>query len=333
MDMSDYLLFSLHSVCYAVDATAVREIFWIPELALIEEAPSYIAGVINLRGRILPVMSLDERFQRSQKPVLLSDRVIVLQVDNVKIGIMASDVHDVVHISHADIEPMPRFNRHPDAAKHFIAGEAKLNDIIWMLLDLGVLIDAPDLAPKIHEELACIDLFCQLPPVERKIFQTRAKQLAQTGENQALASQEAFVVIQLGTECYAIAVSEVREFCHVRQVTPIPCCPNHYIGNMNLRGDILTLIDVRPVLSLNIDEELTEVMVIEAGDLRVGVPVTKVLDVIYLSPADYLPHPTYANESNQDYCTSAIHYNNCIASLLDIKTLLTKGGLEVNEDV
>jgi purine-binding chemotaxis protein CheW len=196
-----------------------------------------------------------------------------------------------------------------------------------------VLIDAPDLSHKTNKELASLDLFQQLPAVERKIFQTRAKQLAQTADNQTIANQEAFAVIQLGLELYAIAVNEVREFCHLRQVTPIPCCPNYFMGNMNLRGDILTLIDVRPLLSLALDEVLTEVMVVESDGLRVGVPVTKVLDVMYLSATDYLPLPAYAHEINQDYCTTAIHYNGHIASLLDIKTLLTKGGLEVDEDV
>lgn len=331
--MSDHLLFSLNSVRYGVEGSAVREIFWLPELSPIEEAPSYIVGVINLRGQILPVMSLDGRFQRLQKSVQLTDRVIVLQIDAVKIGILVSEVHDVAPISPSDIEPPPRFNRHDDTSIHFIAGEAKVDDTIWMLLDLGVLIDAPDLTHKTYEEPTCIDLFRQLPAVEHKIFQTRAKQLAQTGDNQAVANQEAFAVIQLGLELYAVAVNEVREFCHLRQVTPIPCCPNHFMGNMNLRGDILTLIDVRPVLSLGLDEVLTEVMVVESEGLRVGVPVTKVLDVMYLSPTDYLPLPAYAHEVNQDYCTSAIHYNGHIASLLDIKTLLTKGGLEVDEDV
>lgn len=331
--MSDHLLFSLNSVRYAVDASAVREIFWLPELLQIEEAPSYIAGVINLRGHILPVMSLNERFQRPQKPVALTDRVIVLEVDEIKIGIMVSEVHDVVHISPTDIEPLPRFNRHADTAKHFIAGEAKVNDAIWMLLDLANVIDAPDLEQPIQEELTGIDLFRQLPIAEREIFQNRAQQLAQTDDDQAATDRDAYVVIQLGRELYAVAMTEVREFCHARQVTPIPCCPKHIIGNMNLRGDILTLVDVRPVLMLNLDDNWTEIMVVESDGLRIGVPVNNVLDVIFSVPSDHLPLPTHASELNQDYCTSAIAYHDRIACILDIKNLLAKGRLDVNEDV
>ncbi len=331
--MPDHLLFSLNSVRYGVDANAVREIFWLPELSLIEEAPAYIAGVINLRGQILPVMSLDERFQHQQKPVQLSSRIIVLQADDIKMGMIVSDVHDVVSIASADIEPLPRFNRHADTTRHFIAGEAKINDSIWMLLDLANLIDAPELTHKSHEDLLCTDLFSQLPAADRAIFKKRAKQLAQTDNSNTATHQEAFAVIQLSKELYAIAMSEVREFCHLRQYTPIPCCPNHIVGNMNLRGDILTLVDLRPALTLNLDDDLAEVMIVESDDLRVGVPVTKVLDVIYITRGDHLALPAYMDKVNQDYCTSAIPYHGHIASILDIKTLLAKGGLDVNEDV
>lgn len=331
--MSDYLLFSLNAVNYGIDASAVQEILWLPELSLIEEAPSYIVGVINLRGQILPVMSLDERFQRVQKKVCLSDRIIVLQVDDLKIGILVSEVHDVEQIAATNIEPIPRFNRHQGSITHFIAGEAKVDDKIWMLLDLDNVIDAPDLVDKVHDDLACIDLFRNLPEAELEIFQSRAKQLAQTNTSLATENLDAFAIVQLGQEYYAVAMSDVREFCHLRQFTPIPCCPGHIMGNMNLRGDILTLVDVRPILGLTINDDLAEVMVVEADGLRVGIPVTQVWDVIYVNQADLLPLPVSAREVNQDYCINAIQYHSYIASMLDITTLLTKGDLEVNENV
>lgn len=331
--MIDHLLFSLNSVRYGVDASAVLEIFWLPELSLVEEAPSYIAGVINLRGQILPVISLDQRFLRTQKQVLLTDQVIVLQLDGLKIGIMVSEVHDVVPISCSDRVPMPRYNHHTDTTKHFIAAEAKFNDAIWMLLDLANVINAPDLADNLHQELASTDLFLALPAVEHTIFQARARLLANIDDKQSAANQNAFAVVQLENEFYAIAISEVREFCHMRQFTPIPCCPKHIIGNMNLRGDILTLVDLRPALMLNRADDLTKVMVVEFKDLRVGVLVSEVLDVIYLSPAEHLPLPAYANELTPGYCSAALPYHLSIASLLDIKALLSSGCLEVNEHV
>jgi purine-binding chemotaxis protein CheW len=330
MDRSNYLLFCLNSARYGLPADAVREIFWLPELSRIEEAPSYIIGVVNLHGRILPVMSLDERFQRPQPPLRLSDWIVVLQFDEIKIGIIVNEVLDIAGIPVSDIEPVPRFSRHT-AEAHFIAGAAKVQDHVWMLLNLPNLIDAPKLAGKTDEDLNCTELFLRLSTAEREIFHSRARQLADARDTEAPPLQEAFVVIQLEKELYAVAMSEVREFCYLNQFTPIPCCPAHIMGNMNLRGDILTLVDVRPVLSIDSKGTLAEVMVVECEDLRVGVPITSVLDVVYLSSGEYRPLP--AHNGGHDYCTGAIQAQGRIAGIMDIKALLTQGGLEVDEEI
>jgi len=330
-EMSDYLLFSLNSIRYCIDALPVREIFWLPALAPIEETPSYIVGMLNLRGHVLPVMSLDLRFQHPPKPVQLSDHVIVLHIDDIEIGLIVSRAYDVVSIAASDIEPVSQLNRNPDNHTHFIAGNAKIGDDIWMVLNLDHLIHAPDPAYPTHKALSHPDLFTRLPAPEREIFHERSKHLAHDGDTKTADRREGFAVIQLGKELYAIAMSEVREFCHLERFTPIPCCPSHIMGDMNLRGDILTLVDLRPMLAIGLEADLTKVMVVESDDLRVGIPVSEVLDVIYLSPGDYLPLP--AHETNQDYCTGAIRFHPRIANILDIKMLLAQGDLEVNEEV
>jgi purine-binding chemotaxis protein CheW len=330
MDRSNYLLFSLNSARYGLPADAVREIFWLPELSQIEEAPAYIIGVVNLHGRILPVMSLDERFRHPLPPLRLSDWIVVLQFDEIKIGILVNEVHDIAGIPASEIEPVPRFSRHI-AEAHFIAGEAKVKDHVWMLLDLPNLIDAPEFADKTDQDRNCTELFLQLPAAEREIFRSRARQLAGDRDTEAPALQEVFVAIQLEEEYYAVAMSDVREFCYLNQFTPIPCCPAHIMGNMNLRGDILTLVDIRPVLSIASKGTLAEVMVVECEDLRLGIPITRVLDVVYLSPGEY--RPLSAHNGGHDYCTGAIQTQGRIAVMLDMKALLTQGGLEVNEEI
>mgnify|MGYP000061139072 FL=1 len=331
--MSDYLLFNLNSTPYAVAANAVTEIFWLPELSVIEEAPSYIIGMINLRGQVLPVMSLEKRFQHRQSPALLTDRIIVLQLDDVFIGILVSETHDVVQIAPSDIEPVPRYTGHPDNTKYFIAGEAKINEKLWLVLDLTTLINAPDLSKTTVAESAVIDLFQNSPADERKKFQQRSKLLSQTNDSQSNVNMEAFAIVKLDEEFYAIAMDQVREFCLLKQFTPIPCCPRHIMGNMNLRGDILTLVDIRPVLSLSLESTLPEVMVVGADELWVGIPVSCVLDVIYINTSEIHLLPASAHEINKEYCTGAIEYNNQLSSILDIKTLLSNGALEVNEVV
>jgi purine-binding chemotaxis protein CheW len=123
----------------------------------------------------------------------------------------------------------------------------------------------------------------------------------------------------------------VREFSHLRRVTPIPCCPPHIAGNMNLRGDILTLVDIRGLLNIPAGGSAAEVMVVESGELSIGVPVDKVLEVIYLQPADITHLTAAATDEKNEYCKGVVHYGDSMVSILDMQKILTKGGLEVEE--
>jgi purine-binding chemotaxis protein CheW len=124
----------------------------------------------------------------------------------------------------------------------------------------------------------------------------------------------------------------VREFSHLRRVTPVPCCPPHIAGNMNLRGDILTLVDIRGLLNIPAEDAAAEVMVVESGELSIGVPVDKVLEVIYLLPADIASLPAAHGERNE-YCKGVVRYGESMVSILDMQKILAKGGLDVEEEV
>lgn len=90
--MTSYLLFSLNGARYGVEAKSVLAIDWLPELTPAEEAPPYIAGVVNLRGKIAPVMNLGLRLGHSPQRYQLSDCIVMLQADGVTMGVIVSEV-------------------------------------------------------------------------------------------------------------------------------------------------------------------------------------------------------------------------------------------------
>ncbi|MBS4099526.1 MAG: chemotaxis protein CheW [Sulfuricella sp.] len=332
MASSSYLLFSLHGVCYAVDARRVREIFWLPELTPVEEAPPYIAGIVNLRGKIEPVMNLDVRFGHTPRRYQLTDSVILLEIEGLSSGIIVNEVHDVIDIPSAAIEPPPHYEDDTAGHAHFIMGEAKAGDEIVMLLDTGSLIHAPVLsaAPAPAAEPA---EFCpQATPAEREIFLSRARNRMLSAQAPDSAAQTPFAVVGLGGEYFGIGLDMVREFSRLRQITPVPCCPPHIAGNMNLRGDILTLVDISPALKIPLQGTAAQVVVAQADSLRVGVPVAEVFDVIYLHPADIAPAPAASDKVNDEYCKGVAHYGEKMVSIIDLHKILTQGGLEVVEE-
>ena len=84
------------------------------------------------------------------------------------------------------------------------------------------------------------------------------------------AGREPVAVTRVGSEYLGFELAMVREFTTTRQVTPVPCCPPHIAGQMNLRGDIVTLVDLRPVMKLPtpVGEPLSRVVLLELEELR-----------------------------------------------------------------
>lgn len=326
--MSPYLLFSLNGARYGVEAKSVLEIAWLPELTPADEAPSHIAGVVNLRGKIEPVMNLGLRLGHPPLRYQLSDSIVMLQVEGVTMGVIVSEVSDVVGIPASAIEPPPHYDEESPKQIHFLAGNAKVGEEIIMLLDVSRLIHAPAQPASGVSASFCPDATNE----ERAAFRTRAHNLMQAVESLEAAERIPLSIIQLGEECFGVGLDVVREFSHLRRVTPIPCCPPHIAGNMNLRGDILTLVDIRGLLNIPAGDATAEVMVVESGDLCIGVPVDKVLEVIYLRPADIASLPA-AHEEKKEYCKGVARYGASMLSILDMQKILAQGGLEFEKEV
>ena len=330
--MTPYLLFGLHGARYGVDARLVGEIFRLPELTQAEEAPHYIAGLVNLRGKIETVMNLDLRFGHAPRRYQLTDSIILLKMDNLSMGIIVSEVHDVMEISADAIEPIPLYGIEARSPISFLAGEAKVGDAIIMLLNEYNLVNSPSVSATSAQDTV-LPTFCpEATPAEREIFQSRAMNLIQKLESHDTAGQTPLAVVKLGGEYFGVELNVVREFAHLHHVTPIPCCPAHIAGNMNLRGDILTLVDIQHVLKIPQQAFAASVMVAQADDLRVGVPVAEVYDVIYLHTADITPAPASSGKLNDEYCKGVVRYGDKMVSVLDLYRILTKGGLEVEEE-
>jgi purine-binding chemotaxis protein CheW len=330
--MTPYLLFRLNGYRYGVEAQSVLEIAWLPELTPAEESPPYIAGVVNRRGKIESVMDLAQRLGHPFRRVQPSDSIVMLQAEGTIMGVIVGEVSDVIGIPASAIEPSPRYDEVVPEQNRFLAGKAKVDAEIIMLLDVHRLIHAPaPPAPGISTKPHTY--FCpEATDEERAVFRTRAHNLMQSVESEEAAERIPLSIIQLGEECFGVELDVVREFSLLRRVTAIPCCPPHIAGNMNLRGDILTLADIRGLLNIPAGSAAAEVMVVESGDLSIGVPVDKVLEVIYLNPADIGPLPA-AHEERDEYCKGVARYGEGMVSILDMQEILTKGGLEVEEEV
>lgn len=356
MEHQPYLIFSLNNSRYGVEALSVLEIFFLPELTPIAEAPRDIVGVINLRGAVLPVMDLDLRFGGRSRQYQLTDSIIVLELQGFKIGIIVNQVHEVQELSTEEITTDISYGRKlPANSHHFVSGVAKLAGGIVMLLNHQHLIQYyEDVESLINNEIANSEtpgdsqpkdsetllaegrIFCpHATPEELAIFRVRAENLMLPTDGQDFTGLIPLAVVGLNGEYFGLDLEIVREFADIRKITPIPCTPAHIIGNINLRGEIVTLVDIRPVLNLPLNsiDTARKVMIVRVDDIVAGVSVDRVFDVTYLHPKEITPIPTAVHSTNDEYLRGTASYREKMMTLLDMIKILTKGELMVNEEV
>jgi purine-binding chemotaxis protein CheW len=349
-----YLTFYLNDLQYGIEAKLVEEIFPLPELIPIPEPPSDIIGLLNWRGRIVPVMHLDLRLGYPLTACQKSDYVIVIQWEGLQIGMVVHQINELVELGNVLIEAKHTIDEVSDENTTFIAVVTKMDSDIIMLLNPEKLIREPDAVVTLiweaeiqQEEIENLqtppnlssfyDLYCQFATEEeRTIFRQRALSL-----NQAIEDSEdtikllSLAVISFDDKFFGLNLELVREFIDISNLTPIPCCPNHIVGNMNLRGEIITLVDIRNVLNLAIAPVRvgSKAVVVECDDIVAGLPVDSVLDVIYINPNDLAQLPTIESFSSEQYLLGTVFFQEKMLNVLDLPKILLEGGLVVSEEI
>ena len=144
---TQYLSFTLRDELFAVDVAKVREILDVVAITKIPQTPDYMRGVINLRGSVVPVMDMGQKFGLPPAERSVNSCIIVVEVcqDGVTtvLGSLADSVQEVLELEPEQIEPPPRIGTHlrPD----FIKGMGKYNDQFMIILDIDQLFNSEEL--------------------------------------------------------------------------------------------------------------------------------------------------------------------------------------------
>jgi purine-binding chemotaxis protein CheW len=119
---------------FGVPISAVREIIRVPEITAVPNVPDHIEGVINLRGRIIPVIDMPKRFGVRASDRNPKNRIVVIELEGRSIGLIVDSASEVLRIAHSAIEePHDVF---PESGIDYVSGVGKLGGRLVILLDL-----------------------------------------------------------------------------------------------------------------------------------------------------------------------------------------------------
>lgn len=143
-----YLTFSLGPEVYGIEILKVQEIIGMMPVTKVPRTPDFVRGVVNLRGKVIPVIELRKKFEMDQRDDTSMTCIIVVQVSsaaqNITMGIIVDEVAEVLAISGGQIEPAPQFGS--GVQTDFIMGIGKVASKVVILLDVDKVLSWGELA-------------------------------------------------------------------------------------------------------------------------------------------------------------------------------------------
>lgn len=139
-----YMTFITAGECYAIALQYVNEIICFQRITDIPDTEDYVKGLINLRGKIIPVIDVRMRF--GYEPLEYTDRTVII-ITNVKgtiVGLIVEKIEEVVNIAEEDILPPPDLGYTQDQVDRYIYGIGKVEDSVKLLIDPDRLLHDPD---------------------------------------------------------------------------------------------------------------------------------------------------------------------------------------------
>ena len=147
-EVRQYLTFTLDGEQYAADVSRVREVLELLPLTKLPRMPEYMKGVINIRGSVVPVVDLRQKFGMADVEDTVDTSIIVMDVGDgekrMTVGCLADSVEEVVDIPPDSVEPPPSFGTKVDT--EFIDGIAKRDEQFIIVLDINRVFDDAEIA-------------------------------------------------------------------------------------------------------------------------------------------------------------------------------------------
>ena len=288
--------FSVADQEYALDIAQVQEIVQLPAaISELPHVPGHVLGVISLRQRLLPLVSLRMLFGLPRIAYSEQQRIVVTALPGgLHVGLVTDSVKEVLSVPRAQADPMPGM----------LAGEAQLQEIAAICrLDGG----------KRLVSILAADKLLRMPDVELALDAARRAGTDITSQENALMDNHLepaddavdddmqVVIFRLGAEEFGVPIMSVQEIVRVPEtLTRVPRTPDFVEGVINLRGTVLPVIDQRGRLGLPLIErnDSQRIMVYLLGGMRTGFIVDSVAEVLRIPRNLIVPAPMLSDEQS-----------------------------------
>nr|WP_296070905.1 chemotaxis protein CheW [uncultured Actinoplanes sp.] len=286
-DTLELVSFAVEGQEYALPIDQVQEIVQAPEsVSHVPNAGNRVLGVIDLRGRLLPVVSMRRVFGLPVTDLEPQNRIVVVSLDGGVVGVVMDTVREVLRVPHQLVAPLPGFMA-AEGRKTEVESVCRLEDgkRLVSVLSVNRMFDSPEVRTEIAEHQGGEEM----PEMSQE----------SRGADDGRGDEELFVVFRLDDEEYAVDVDAVQEIIRVPEaLIRVPKSFDFVEGLVNLRGTVLPVVDLRTRLGLERTErdERQRIVVLIIGGVRTGFIVDSVAEVARVGRHVLEPAPQLSAE-------------------------------------
>jgi len=303
------LTFRVGAQLFAIEIDFSREIIEKPDIENIPSKSEDIIGVFNLRNEIIPVIDLKKKleiktdFEEHEDHI---DKIIIFTYGGNITGLLVNEVEEVVDPLKSEILSVP--NTFDEISKKYVKAiyhSERSGEIVFVLDEKSILKE---------EEIAEIDKF---------------KNEIESHQTQVERDESKVAVFKLSDEEFGISIEKINEINRLPEVTPVPKSANFIEGIINLRGEIIPVINLRERLGFERKEfdEFERVIIVEMGGQKTGLIVDRVTEIKSIDDSMFKEVPPFLKTSvERDVIEKIanIEREKRIITILSVDNILTK---------
>lgn len=319
---NSYLTFYIGESKYAINIKQIVEIMKLPLLDYPQKLANNIVGLLNYNNFTINILDLRFYLDIKVTPYSIANQLLVVRTDEAIFGLIIDKIDDIISFDPAKMEYF-QFSNEEKIIKFLYKQEnetvAVINlDSLENTLKKGVAqtdIDIPSLFP--HDDDSRYKL------MQRNLALTEKSQLNLITN---AFTQDKFISFSLNENNYCINLEYVKEFLKNVSMTQIPCNLDYIAGIITLRGDFVTVVDLKKFLKIEISEEKNteasrnNIIIVESQDFSIGFLVDEIFSIIDI-PEDLMNENSYRQFGKN--VLSEVILEDKLYTILNMKTILS----------
>lgn len=302
--------FTLDGVEFGLDIDRVQEITQRSEITPVPGSPSFILGVLNLRGIIIPVLDSRQRFHLEPQATTARTRIIVLDLAGQPTGLQVDSVSEVVRVDDCTLRETPPLVA--GIRSDYLAGMVTVGTRLITLIDLDKILDSSEFSQRSHL-------------VERASSSQGPSFLSTAVEEDEVSDEIPYVTFALGEESFGISLELVEEIIELPSITKVPDAPGYVMGVICLRDQVLPLLDIFRLLDVQDAQGSSNrdmVILLTLGAVKLGIAVDGIQEIMRVREQEILPPPQTLGEREANRLQGVVLRKDRMVSLLKVVTVL-----------